>query len=96
MDKTEEVHVLGLIKKKPGVFKDEFNGQIGIEFVGLQPKMYSVLTTECEKKRAKGVSKAVIDKQITHDHYKNVLFNEQDLYCVMTNIQSKLHQIFKN
>lgn len=48
-------------KKVPGVFKDELNGQIMTEFVGLKSKMYSIRVNNIDKmKKAKGVKKYVL------------------------------------
>ena len=65
-------------KKVIGKMKDELNGNIMKEFVGLRAKMYSVkhksnggLDT---MKKAKGVKKYVIKKHINHEDYKTSLF----------------------
>ena len=66
--------------------KDETAGQPIKEFVGLRSKMYSMIyeskkkdgdetiTEEKEKKRAKGVSHVVLEKEIKHSAYKDSLF----------------------
>ena len=42
--------------------KDEVNGKIIIEFVGLKSKLYSLVTVDNEKpKKAKGVNKNVVE-----------------------------------
>ena len=46
-------------KKVLGKFKDETAGKPIIEFVGLKPKMYSILLDKTEKKTAKGISRHV-------------------------------------
>ena len=43
------------------------------EYVGLRPKMYSVLlNVKTSKKKAKGVTKSVLKKEILHQKYKEV------------------------
>lgn len=50
-------------KKVPGLFKDELNGKIITEFVGLRSKMYSVRTGRVDKmKKAKGLKKLCTEK----------------------------------
>ena len=64
-------------KKVIGKFKDEIPGIPINELIGLRSKMYySYLkdTDECGKK-AKGIKKNVIKKDIKHENYKDVLFN---------------------
>ena len=53
-----------------GKMKDECGGQPIEECVGLRPKMYSLLYGGLEKKTAKCVKKAVIDKHLKHESYK--------------------------
>jgi len=59
--------------------------------------MNSFITEEKDKivnkKKAKGVKKNVIKKEITHDNYLNVLFNNQTMHHQIRSIRSELHQI---
>ena len=65
------------------------------EFVGLRAKMYSIKTHEgIEKKTAKGILKAVKDKYITHEHYKQCLFEEKQLKHKQTRIIQENHNMF--
>lgn len=69
-------------KKVIGKFEDENNGMPVSEFVGLQSKMYSMVTPQekgerKEKKTAKGVKKCVVEKEIRHQDYYNCLFSRQ-------------------
>ena len=68
-----------------GKFKDKVSGILINEFIGLRSKMYSYLkdTDECGK-TAKGTKKNVIKKDIKHD-YKDVLFNNKQVYHKMKN-----------
>ena len=52
-------------KKVIGKFKDELNGEVIEEFVGLRAKMYSVKTKTEEMKKAKGVKKNVVKKYMS-------------------------------
>ena len=55
--------------------------------------MYSYLkdTNECGK-TAKGIKKNVIKRDIKHENYKDVLFNNKQVYHEMKTIQSQSHQ----
>ena len=80
---------------KPGFFKDEFGGQIIEEIVGLRPKMYSIqLTSGRKKATAKEVNKSVRDDLLTHQDYKNSLFNQTVREDKMTRIINKDHKLF--
>ncbi len=58
-------------KKVLGKFKDEMNGNIITEFIGLKPKMYSLKTEDKkEQKKAKGIPKSVLKKEINFEMYK--------------------------
>ena len=81
-------------KKVIGLMKDETNGVPIEEFVGLRSKMYSLKYNNEEKKRAKGISKAVVKKNINHDDYKNTLFNGVLMRHEMLGFRSKLHDVY--
>ena len=85
-------------KKVIGKMKDELYGIPIEEFVGLRPKMYSLLYTEhdkaVEKKTAKGIAKHVTKKKIKHEHYKDCLFNRKLQMASMKQLRSFQHNIF--
>ena len=57
------------------MMKDEAGGKIIEEFVGLRVKLYSYKMHEGkEEKKCKGIKKNVIRSKITHEDYKNCLF----------------------
>ena len=81
-------------KKVIGKFKDESAGIPITEFVGLRSKMYSYKKdNEQTARTAKGIKKQVIKKNLTHDNYKEVLFNNQQLRHSMKTIRSQNNQI---
>ena len=81
-------------KKVIGKFKDETAGIPIIEFVGLRSKMYSyVKNNEQTARTAKGIKKQVIRKDIKHEDYKNVLFNNEQIHHTMKTIRSSKHQL---
>ena len=64
------------------------------EFVGLRPKMYSLLEADGhEKKAAKGISKRVID-HLRHEEYRQVLYEENSTTVTMQQIRSMKHDVF--
>ena len=72
-------------KKVIGKMKDEFEGRVISEFIGLKSKMHSLIDVNDEEvKKAKGVNKNVV-KSIRQKEFVDVLFNKK--------IQSKLHRI---
>ena len=76
-------------KKVIGKMKDEFKVKTINEFVGLKPKMYSLISVNDEEvTKAKGVN-----KKIRHKEFVDVLFNKKVTRHNMKRIQIKLHQI---
>ena len=81
-------------KKVIGKFKDEVAGIPTTEFVGLRSKMYSYIKdNDTGGKTAKGIKKNVIKKNIHHEDYKNVLFNNKQIHHEMKTIRSEKHQL---
>ena len=81
-------------KKVIGKFKDEAAGIPITEFVGLRSKMYSYIKDNNNGgKTAKGIKKNVIKHEINHADYKDVLFNEKQLYHQMKTIRSNHHEL---
>ena len=80
-------------KKVIGKFKYEVSGIPITEFMGMRSKMYSYLidTDECSK-TAKGTKKN-IKKGIKHKNYKDVLFNNKQVYHKMKTIRSQRHHL---
>jgi len=88
--------------KALGKMKDETAGNPIQEFVGLKPKMYSLIYQSSqnnrrditEKKTAKGVSKVVIEKELKHRMHKDCLNQEKTMKHDMNFIRSELHQLY--
>ena len=81
-------------KKVIGKFKDEASGVPICEFIGLRSKMYSYIKDNNEVgKTAKGIKKNIIKKDITHENYKKVLFNNEQMHHTMKTIRSNNHQL---
>ena len=92
-------------KKVLGKMKDELNGRPLVEFIGLRPKCYSLLSygkvddnrivheTFSEKQVGKGVKKSVKKKHLRHIHYKKVLNQLSEVTIEQNVIKSKKHSI---
>ena len=81
-------------KKVIGKFKDEVAGVPVVEFVGLRSKMYSYMKDNDKGgKTAKGIKKNIITKNIKHEDYKEVLFNNKQMHHTMKTIRSNNHQL---
>jgi hypothetical protein len=77
-----------------GKMKDEYKGLPIREFVGLRPKLYSILAADGkETKKAKGVNKQAT-KAIQHDAYREALYEEHITKASMNRIQSIKHDVY--
>lgn len=81
-------------KKVIGKMKDELNGVLMREFVGLRAKMYSLEYDNKSMKKAKGVKKYVIKKNINHADYRSSLFNSEEYLHQMNSIRSMKHILY--
>lgn len=82
-------------KKVLGKMKDEYAGRPIAEYVGLRPKMYSILEAGGQNiKKAKGVKKNVVKKNIPHEQYKEALFSKQTFRHGMDMLRSERHRIY--
>ena len=81
-------------KKVIGKMKDETNSVPVQEYVGLRPKLYSLIYGDTEKKAAKGVSKAVIKNKLRHELYRQCLFERQTQTESMNLFRTDKHQIY--
>ena len=85
----------GFNKKVLGMFKDEVNGDIIDEFVGLRAKLYSYKMFEGkESKKCKGVKKSVVKKSITHEDYKKCLLTGNEQLRKQNIIRSYKHEVY--
>ncbi|XP_036140462.1 uncharacterized protein LOC118644854 [Monomorium pharaonis] len=82
-------------KKVPGLMKDENNGVIMTEFVGLRAKMYALkVDGKKDTKKAKGVKNNVVTRTITFDDYTQCLRDEIEMTRSQSCIRSKLHKVY--
>ena len=81
-------------KKVTGKMKVECAGKPVAEFVGLQPKMYSLLRADGkEVRRSKGVKKVAFEKYM-HEQYKDALFDQKMLSHGMNVLRSQKHRMY--
>lgn len=80
-------------KKKIGYFKDECNGKILREFVGLRAKMYAIDVENSITCKAKGINKCVTKKMLI-ENYKSCLFEKSIHFSEMYRFKSIKHTIF--
>ena len=76
-------------------FKDELQGRIMKEYVGLRPKLYSFRTEdEQETKKSRGIKMNVVNTKITFHDYLMSLVQQKIFKYTQCTIQSKLHNVF--
>jgi hypothetical protein len=86
-------------KKVPGKIKDEKCGRIIKSFASPKAKMLSleILNSDDDTienhKRAKGIKKYVINKSLSHEHFKNVVLSKLLTYAKMNTFRSKSHHL---
>ena len=84
----------GFNKMVIGMFKDEVEGKVIDEFVGLRAKLYSYKMLEGkESKKCKGVKNSVVKKSIEHEDYKKCLFTGKEQLRKMNVIRSHMHEV---
>ena len=84
----------GVNKKVIGKFKDEAAGKQISHFVGLRSKLYSYKIEDDDVKKAKGMKKNVVTKDISFDDYKQCLFSGEEQMRTMNIIKSDKHEIY--
>ena len=82
-------------KKVIGKFKPEYVNSTIREFIGLRSKMYSIkLDDGEEEKKAKGIVKGVIKKDLKHEMYDKILTTGGRMYSRMKVIRSQKHRVY--
>jgi len=78
-------------KKVLGKMKDECAGRPIAEYIGLRPKMYSILEANGNNiKKAKGVKKVMVK----HEQYREALFERKTFRHGMDVLRSERHRIY--
>ena len=91
----------------PGKMKDELDGNILLEFIGLRAKSYAfqqLIQYEnqdknwnegeiLDVKKLKGIQKWVVKKNISFDNYFECLFEQREHYADITSLRSFKHRI---
>ena len=85
-------HFLYSVENKMVTLKDELAGEPIEEFVGLKPKMYSILVGGRQRLSAKGVC-MFAQKDLNHDTYKNNLHTGNTFKTINMRIGSEKHQL---
>ena len=81
-------------KKKIGLMKDECGGKIVTEWVALRPKLYSFLTENGEKQKAKGLKKSMKNKSLRHENFLKCLRTGESQTRKQCLFRSRDHHIF--
>ena len=82
-------------KKVLGKFKLECPNSIAKEFIGLKSKMYSICYDDGDEvKKAKGIVKSVIKKDLRHEKYSDILTSGSKMYSKMKVIRSQKHRMY--
>ena len=82
-------------KKVPGLMKDEEPANKITEFIALRSKLYAYKTeNDSETKKAKGVKRSVIKKEISFDDYKHTLFQGEPIEKDMVCFRSRNHNLY--
>lgn len=74
--------------------QDECGSTPIVSFVGLRPKMYSLMYDGKHKQTAKGIKACLIEKQLKHEAYEQCLFQHYIMYHTVKMIRSYNHRLF--
>ena len=84
-------------KKVCGIFKDDLNGKIIVEFTANKPKMYSYEYIDnysiINKNKHKGIK---ISVDLKHNEYKRALYKEELIYKNFYNLQLNKQKMYLN
>jgi len=73
-----------------GMLKDETEGKEISEAIFLRPKMYSIEKVDKSSiRKAKGVRRYIVEKQLRHQRYLNILTNSTEESCTQRGIQPR-------
>ena len=75
-------------KKVLGKFKDETPNGVITNFIGIRSKCYTIRTNAKIIKKAKGVSKKVVEKNIDFIDYKNCVLENKDVFRNINSIRT--------
>ena len=89
---TKSIYYNSSSKLVIGKMKDKTGGVAIEKFVGLKPKMHSLLVDNNEHKKAKSVNKIAV-AMICPNEYKDILLNNLCIRHWMNRIQSKDHRV---
>lgn len=83
-----------LLRAKLGCIKDESAGFPHEEWIFLRPKLYSMKVGTGGKKAAKGIQKAVLQSEISHEDYVQAFELLKDMSVSVRRIASRNHRVF--
>jgi len=82
-------------KKVLGKMKDECEGRLIKEAIAMRPKMYSVLEENQKNiRKANGVKKDVVEREVRHEHYKEALFEKKQFWLGINLLRSEGHETY--
>ncbi|XP_065203746.1 uncharacterized protein LOC135833867 [Planococcus citri] len=91
----ENIYNFPIVNKKVvGKFKDECQGRIMAEFIGLKSKSYCFNVEDRITKKCKGIKKCVVEKDMTMEDYKKCLENRTSIFKPMYSFRSDKHIIY--
>jgi hypothetical protein len=91
------VYNMPLVNKKIlGKFKDELNGKIMEEFIGLRSKLHAhkIFGNKKQVKKAKGINKNVIQNEICFEGFRKCLLTKEPIYKNLKMCRTKNHDIY--
>ena len=86
---------IGKNKKVIGMFKDEIGSEIMTEFCALRVKTYAYkLDDDTEMKKAKGMKKCIVKRELMFENYKDALFNDKIIIRSQQRFRSYNHKVY--
>ncbi|MEB2589920.1 hypothetical protein SOP87_30295, partial [Bacillus cereus] len=96
LDTSEHTIIQPHNKKVPGKLKDETLGDVIVKFAGLSAKVYSFKTCSAVVKKAKGIGKVAVEKELVFEDYKNCIKSQNLIKTSESRIQSVDHLLTTN